>query len=244
MSHARALLRRDALRRGAAVGRDRGRRSRRRLHAEYAGDDRRRARRRGDRRGLVVVLAGLRRRRACSIASARSSRGCWSPPTRYFYAGKTHRLLPRVARDRSSACRPSAHGRSFPTSTRRDRCRPAARRRCGTSSSAAALRRDFEFDAAAVRPSALHPLFVRHDRRAQVHRPRRRRHADPAPEGAPAALRHPAGRPRVLLHDLRLDDVELAGDGARVGGDAAAVRRLAVPSRRQRRCSTSPTRPA
>ena len=38
-----------------------------------------------------------------------------------------------------------------------------------------------------------------------------------APERTPAALRHPARRPRLLLHDVRLDDVELARDGARVG---------------------------
>ena len=43
--------------------------------------------------------------------------------------------------------------------------------------------------AAAVRPSALHPVLVRHHRRAEVHRARRRRHAAAAPEGAPAALR-------------------------------------------------------
>ena len=37
-----------------------------------------------------------------------------------------------------------------------------------------------------------------------------------------------SGRSGVLLHDLRLDDVELAGVGARVGRDARALRRLAV----------------
>ena len=42
------------------------------------------------------------------------------------------------------------------------------------------------------------------------------RHAAPAREGAPAALRHPARRSRVLFHDARLDDVELAGLGARL----------------------------
>ena len=41
---------------------------------------------------------------------------------------------------------------------------------------------------AALRPSALHPLFLRHDRHAQGDRPRRRRHAAPAHQGAPAAL--------------------------------------------------------
>ena len=38
-----------------------------------------------------------------------------------------------------------------------------------------------------------------------------------------------AGRPLVLLHDLRLDDVELAGVGPGVGRHADPLRRLAVP---------------
>ena len=38
-----------------------------------------------------------------------------------------------------------------------------------------------------------------------------RRHAAAAPQGASAACRHRRRRPAVLLHHLRLDDVELAG---------------------------------
>ena len=94
--------------------------------------------------------------------------------------------------------------------------------------------------AAAVRSSALHPLLVGHDRRAEVHRPRRRRHAAAAPEGAPAARRRQARRPPVLLHDLRLDDVELARVRARLRRDAAAVRRLAVRRRAAACCGSSP----
>ena len=74
----------------------------------------------------------------------------------------------------------------------------------------------------------------------RMHRARRRRHAAPASEGAPAALRPAAGRPRLLLHHLRLDDVELAGLGARRRRDAGALRRLAVPSAPATSCSTSP----
>ena len=55
----------------------------------------------------------------------------------------------------------------------------------------------------------------------------------PAHQGAPAAHRPPARRPAVLLHHLRLDDVELAGRRAGQRGDAGPVRRLAVPSRRR-----------
>ena len=65
--------------------------------------------------------------------------------------------------------------------------------------------------AAAVRPPDLHPVLVGHDRRAQGDRARRRRHAAPAPEGAAAAHRPQAGGSDLLLHHLRLDDVELAG---------------------------------
>ena len=49
------------------------------------------------------------------------------------------------------------------------------------------------------------------------------------------------GRPAVLLHDLRLDDVELARVRARRRRDAAALRRLAVRRPRPACCGTSPT---
>ena len=55
-----------------------------------------------------------------------------------------------------------------------------------------------------------------------------------APQRAPAPLRHPGGRSRLLLHDVRLDDVELARVGAGLRCDPAAVRRIAVSSRRER----------
>ena len=86
---------------------------------------------------------------------------------------------------------------------------------------------------AAVRPPDLRPLLVRHHRRAQGDRARRRRHAAAASQGADAAHRPQARGPDLLLHDLRLDDVELAGQLARRRRDARAVRGLAVPSRRQ-----------
>ena len=52
------------------------------------------------------------------------------------------------------------------------------------------------------------------------------------------------GRPRLLLHDLRLDDVELARHGARVGGHAGSVRRRAHSIPTATSCSTSPTKRA
>ncbi len=80
----------------------------------------------------------------------------------------------------------------------------------------------------AVRAPSLHPLFVGHHRRAEVHRAHGRRRAAAASEGTPAARRREARRPDVLFHDLRVDDVELAGLGAGLRRDAAAVRRVAV----------------
>ena len=48
-------------------------------------------------------------------------------------------------------------------------------------------------------------------------------------------------RPAVLLHDLRLDDVELAGVGARLGLHARALRRLAVRVRTATCCGAWPS---
>ena len=69
----------------------------------------------------------------------------------------------------------------------------------------------------------LRPLLVGHDRRAEVHRAPRRRRAAEAPRRAPAALRRAARRPGLLLHDHRLDDVELAGVGARERRHASSL---------------------
>ena len=87
--------------------------------------------------------------------------------------------------------------------------------------------------AAPVRPPLVRPLLLRDDRTAQVHRPPRRRRAADAPQGAPAPLRRPPRRPRPLLHDDRLDDVELAGVGAGLGRHDRALRRVTVRAPRR-----------
>ena len=56
----------------------------------------------------------------------------------------------------------------------------------------------------------------------------------PASQGTASACRPRRGRPLLLFHHLRLDDVELAGLGPRLRRHAAALRRLALPSERQR----------
>ena len=67
------------------------------------------------------------------------------------------------------------------------------------------------FDAGAVRPPALRALLLRHDRPAQADRARPRRHPAGAPEDARPAPRPGPGRPVLLVHHHRLDDVELPG---------------------------------
>ena len=97
---------------------------------------------------------------------------------------------------------------------------------------------------AALQPPALHPVFLRHHRRAQVHRARRRRHAAAASEGAPAAHRPDARRPVVLLHHLRLDDVELADERACHRRHAGALRRQPIPPATPARCGSMAQRGA
>ena len=61
---------------------------------------------------------------------------------------------------------------------------------------------------------ALHPVFLRHHWRSQMHRPFGWWHAFAASERTCLPLRPQEGRPAVLFHHLRLDDVELAGLGS------------------------------
>ena len=170
------------------------------------------------RRHLVVVLAGFRRAgRARPLRPDRAARAR-SPSTATGTTARRCRSSTRSPRS-SPGCRPSSAWSSFPISSDSggpladlSRVRGAVRWDDFLAPHAAATDR---LRAPAVRPSALHPVFVGHDRRAEVHRARRRRHAAAASQGASAARRHEARRPPVLLHDLRLDDVELAGVRAR-----------------------------
>ena len=83
--------------------------------------------------------------------------------------------------------------------------------------------------AAAVRPPALGPLLVGHDRAAEGDRAGPGRHPAGAHEEVAAAQRPESRRPLLLVHDDRLDDVELPGRRpARRRGDRA-VRRPAGP---------------
>ena len=207
-------------------GRRRRRRSGRRLPAQRArGGDRHAG---GGEPGcrLVVLLAGFRHcRRARPV---RPDRAQGAAHRRRLPLCRQAARHPRQGgRDRSRPADAPPHRRPrLPRDGTRPRRHPAGgllRRLPDPASAASGLHPP------ALRPPALRALLVGHHGPAQGHRARCRRHAAAAPQGAPAALRRPPGRAPVLLHHLRLDDVELAGHRARQRGDAGAVRRLALP---------------
>ena len=149
---------------------------------------------------------------ACSIASARSRRRCWSRRTAIVWAGKRIDCLDRVRAFLPSL--PSVEQvvvvPHLPRRSRRRRRAAGWRDRVGRCARALRGRRCSSFDPAAVRSPALHHVLVGDDGPAEVHGARCRRHARAAPEGARAARRPARARPDLLLHDLRVDDVELA----------------------------------
>ncbi len=195
------------LRRRAARRRRRARRSRRGLPDElprsghrHAGDDE-------SRRDLVELFSGFRRRRCHRPLRTDRTRH----PVRHRRVS-----LQRQDRRRAGARRRVARPAAERARNRHDRdvgrfsgeiSRPAARPR-----------------AVGVRPSGAHSLLLGDDRTPQGHRARRRWHVAAAPERAVAARRRAAGRPRVLLHDHWLDDVELVGERLVTRGDGRALR--------------------
>ncbi len=196
-----------------AAGDEGGRRHRRRPRrgdaSEHAGDDRGHARGGLARRDLLLLLAGFRRARR-----ARPLR-----PDRPKALLRLRRLLVQRQEGRGRRQAQGRSRRSFQAPGRRSSCpisaeprRSRQRRRAASRSthSSTPSRRRRSLRAAPLQPSALYPLLLRHDRRAEMHRARRRRHASSASEGAPAALLASTRREALLLHHLRLDDVELA----------------------------------
>jgi len=144
----------------------------------------------------------------------------------YWYNGKAIDVRPKLA-DSCRNCRASSGSSSCPISRRESPStrRPAAGAVLRRLRRAAPRRDPAAVRAPAVQPSALRDVFVGHDRRAQMHRARRRRHAAAAPEGTQAARRREGRRQALLLHDLRLDDVELARLRTCRRRDADALRR-------------------
>ena len=91
--------------------------------------------------------------------------------------------------------------------------------------------------ATAIRSSAPHPLFVGDDWSPKGDRPRHGRPAGATPQGV---VLHTdlAGRSHALHDDLRLDDVELAGQQPRGQRNGGALRRCAIFAAQPPACST------
>ena len=158
----------------------------------------------------------------------------------YWYNGKRISIAEKLRHIAAQSADARPRSSSFPISATRTRsqsnCRAASTLDAfldAVRAEAAALR------AAAVRSPDLHSLFVRHDRRAEMHRAWRRRHAAAASEGAPPALRRARGERLFYFTTLRLDDVELARLRARERRHADALRRLAVRAGARACCSTT-----
>ena len=81
-----------------------------------------------------------------------------------------------------------------------------------------------------LRPPALGPLLLRHHRAAEGDRPGPGRHPARAAEEAAPPPRRPSRRPALLVHDDRLDDVELPRlRPAHRGGDRPLRRQPRLP---------------
>ena len=237
--------RRASRRRSRAHGVERGR-PRRRVPAEHARGDRRDAR-----RPRPAARSGRRARRTSACRASLDRFGQIEPRVlvdrRRLLVQRQADPDPRQGRRRSSARLPSVE---------RVVVVPYLAQTAGTPDDLSAVRGAVAWDVwlapfargshrlrrAAVRASALHPVFVRHDRRAEVHRARRRRHAAAAPEGAPAARRREAAA-TALFYFTTCGWMmwNWLVSGARRARDAAAVRRVAVHRPRARSCGSSPT---
>ena len=111
--------------------------------------------------------------------------------------------------------------------------RPGRRRaggRAGLGRAGRAHRRAVDVHAGAVRPPALRALLLGHHRAAEADRARPRRHPAGAPEDAGPAPRPGPGRPVLLVHHHRLDDVELPGLRPGGGRGDRALRRQPRPA--------------
>ncbi len=189
--------------RGVALAGRRARRSRGRLHAEHPRDARGLSGDGVDRRDLVERRAGVRRAQRDRPFRADRAEG----------AAERRRLPPR-----RQGLRPHDRGAGHSRRAAERRAHgvariPRRRRRAGRHdrverAAGQGRGRGAELRAGALRPPAVGAVLLRHDRPAQGDRAGSRRHSHRAAEEAHAP--GPAsGRPHVLVHDDRLDDVEL-----------------------------------
>ncbi len=224
---------------GAARARGRARRPRRRLSAEHPRGDRRLPRHCLDRRGLVELLSRLRPRQRRRPLRPDRAQG---PLRRRRLPLRRQGLRP--AGDAGAAAggdaEPGAHRRpplprpgARPLAAERneDLGRPARRRR----------RRQAELRPRPLRPPALGPLLLRHHGAAEGDRPGPGRDPARAPEEAQPPRRRPSRRSPLLVHDDRLDDVELPRLRPPDRGGDRPLRRQPRPPRHGRRSGTSPS---
>ena len=219
-------------RRRAARARGRARRPRRRLPAELPeapdrafSPPRRSApsgrrcspdfgvRRVVDRFAQIEPKVLLRRRRLPLRRHATSTASTSSPSSSARCRRLEHTVRDPVPRPRRPTSRRLAR--------RRSRWRRRSRARRG---------RRARLRARALRPPALGPLLLRHDRAAEGDRPGPRRDPARAAEEAQPAPRRAARRPRLLVHDDRLDDVELPRRRSAHQGLDRPLRRQPRPS--------------
>ena len=113
----------------------------------------------------------------------------------------------RRARARDADTR--AHDPDRLPRSRRRRRRGSSRACAGATSRPRAQGTELSFERGALRPPPLGPLLLRHHRTAEGDRPGPRRHPARAPEEDAPPRRRAGGRPRLLVHDDGLDDVEL-----------------------------------
>ena len=126
----------------------------------------------------------------------------------YRYGGKDFDRRETLAAAAGGDAEPGAHRRP-PLPRPRSRPLPAARRDALGRAARRRRGRRADLRARPLRPPALGPLLLRHDRPAEGDRPVAGRHPARAPEEAPPPRRRPPRRPPLLVHDDRLDDVEL-----------------------------------
>ena len=127
----------------------------------------------------------------------------------YRYGGKDFDRPTVVAGLQARDAEPRAD-RGPPLPRPRPRPLSAARRdRLGRARWRRAQGAELDLRAGPLRPPALGPLLIRHHRPAEGDRPGPGRDPPRAPEEAQPPRRPPPRRPHLLVHDHRLDDVEL-----------------------------------
>ena len=151
----------------------------------------------------------------------------------YRYGGKDFDRRETIASPAGGDAEPGAHRRPPLPRPRPRPLRPGRRHHLGRAARRRRGRRA-QLRARPLRPPALGPLLLRHDRPAEGDRPGPGRDPARAPEEAPPPRRRPPRRPPLLVHHDRLDDVELPRLRAADQGGDRPLRRQPRPPRHGR----------